>query len=95
MISKTVVSQIIEYFVFLQAVACELIVEMTGKRDRATAIISSGMDVLKQLYRSKDDTIKARALVVSAIFHDVRHTWCIFGFVLRLSQYKILWFEEV
>ena len=49
--------------VLQQKVACECIVAATTKTDKAKAIISQGVDILKCLYRSKDDGVKVRALV--------------------------------
>ncbi|KOC64160.1 Protein unc-45 like protein B [Habropoda laboriosa] len=46
-----------------QKVACECIVAAASKKDKATAIINQGVDILKKLYQSKDDSIKVRALV--------------------------------
>lgn len=49
--------------VLQQKVACECIVAACLKQDKAKAIISQGVDILKKLYNSKDDAIKVRALV--------------------------------
>lgn len=49
--------------VIQQKVACECIVAAALKADKAKAIISQGVDILKKLYNSKDDGIKVRALV--------------------------------
>lgn len=46
-----------------QKVACECIVAAALKQDKAKAIVSQGVDILKKLYNSKDDGIKVRALV--------------------------------
>jgi len=46
-----------------QKVACECIVAAASKKDKATAIISQGVNILKKLYQSKDDSIRVRALV--------------------------------
>nr|XP_033331369.1 protein unc-45 homolog B [Megalopta genalis]XP_033331370.1 protein unc-45 homolog B [Megalopta genalis] len=46
-----------------QKVACECIVAAASKKDKATAIINQGVNILKKLYHSKDDSIKVRALV--------------------------------
>lgn len=46
-----------------QLVASEAIIAATAKKKDATAIISQGMDILKALYKSKNDHIKVRALV--------------------------------
>lgn len=46
-----------------QKVACECIIASASKKDKATAIISQGVNILKQLYQSKDDSIRVRALV--------------------------------
>lgn len=49
--------------VLQQRVACECIVAAALKKDKAKAIITQGVDILKKLYQSKDDGIKVRALV--------------------------------
>ncbi|CAK9831342.1 Protein unc-45 homolog B, partial [Anthophora retusa] len=46
-----------------QKVACECIVAAASKKDKATAIINQGVNILKKLYQSKDDSIRVRALV--------------------------------
>ncbi|XP_066602124.1 protein unc-45 homolog B-like [Prorops nasuta] len=46
-----------------QKVACECIVAAASKKDKAAAIINQGVNILKKLYQSKDDSIKVRALV--------------------------------
>lgn len=46
-----------------QKVACECIVAVASKKDKATAIINQGINILKKLYVSKDDSIRVRALV--------------------------------
>ncbi|XP_050453184.1 protein unc-45 homolog B [Cataglyphis hispanica] len=46
-----------------QKVACECIVAVASKKDKATAIINQGVNILKKLYQSKDDSIRVRALV--------------------------------
>lgn len=50
-------------------VAAEAIVQTASKKERCSAIISSGIPILKELYESPNDNIKARALVVS----DTKH----------------------
>ncbi|XP_071639799.1 protein unc-45 homolog B-like [Temnothorax longispinosus] len=49
--------------VLQQKVACECIVAAATKKDKATAIINQGVNILKKLYQSKDDSIRVRALV--------------------------------
>lgn len=49
--------------VLQQKVACECIVAACLKQDKAKTIMSQGVDILKKLYSSKDDSIKVRALV--------------------------------
>lgn len=46
-----------------QKVACECIIAAALKQDKAKAIVTQGVDILKKLYQSKDDGIKVRALV--------------------------------
>ncbi|EFA05696.1 protein unc-45 homolog B [Tribolium castaneum] len=46
-----------------QKVACECIVAAASKADKAKAIIAQGVNILKTLYKSKDDAIRVRALV--------------------------------
>ena len=49
--------------VLQQKVACECIIAAASKKDKATSIINQGVNILKKLYQSKDDSIKVRALV--------------------------------
>ena len=51
------------YDVLQQKVACECIVAAASKKDKATTIINQGVNILKKLYQSKDDSIRVRALV--------------------------------
>lgn len=46
-----------------QLVASEALIAATAKKKDATAIINQGMEILKTLYKSKNDHIKVRALV--------------------------------
>nr|CAI5817255.1 unnamed protein product [Callosobruchus analis] len=46
-----------------QKVACECIIAAASKADKAKAIIAKGADILKHLYKSKNDHIRIRALV--------------------------------
>ncbi|XP_035224190.1 protein unc-45 homolog B-like, partial [Stegodyphus dumicola] len=46
-----------------QRVAAEAIIAAASKKDKCTAIVSMGIDILKKLYQSKNDNIKVRALV--------------------------------
>ena len=46
-----------------QLVASEALIAATAKKKDASAIINQGMDILKTLYKSKNDHIKVRALV--------------------------------
>ncbi|KAJ8958425.1 hypothetical protein NQ318_002211 [Aromia moschata] len=46
-----------------QKVACECIIAAASKADKAKAIINQGINILKQLYKSKNDHIRIRALV--------------------------------
>ncbi|CAB0034017.1 unnamed protein product [Trichogramma brassicae] len=46
-----------------QKVACECIIAAASKKDKATSIINQGVNILKKLYQSKDDSIRVRALV--------------------------------
>lgn len=46
-----------------QKVACECIVAAASKADKAKAIINQGVHILKNLYKSKNDNIRIRALV--------------------------------
>merc|ERR1719445_1102018 len=46
-----------------QLVASEAIIAATAKKKDAQSIITQGMDILKTLYKSKNDHIKVRALV--------------------------------
>lgn len=49
--------------VLQQKVACECIIAAATKKDKVTTIIAEGVNILKRLYQSKDDTIRVRALV--------------------------------
>ncbi|XP_020282813.1 protein unc-45 homolog B [Pseudomyrmex gracilis] len=49
--------------VLQQKVACECIVAAASKKDKAATIINQGVNILKKLYQSKDDSIRVRALV--------------------------------
>jgi hypothetical protein len=49
--------------VLQQKVACECLIAAASKADKAKAIISQGVHILKQLYKSKEDAIRVRALV--------------------------------
>ncbi|XP_012529737.1 protein unc-45 homolog B [Monomorium pharaonis] len=49
--------------VLQQRVACECIVAAATKKDKANAIINQGVNILKKLYQSKNDSIRVRALV--------------------------------
>ncbi|GAB0093021.1 Protein unc-45 homolog B [Sergentomyia squamirostris] len=46
-----------------QKVACECLIAAASKKDKAKAIISQGIDILKKLYTSKNEGIRVRALV--------------------------------
>ncbi|KAH8025307.1 hypothetical protein HPB51_006931 [Rhipicephalus microplus] len=46
-----------------QRVAAEAIIAAASKKDKCTSIISTGLGILKKLYKSENDNIKVRALV--------------------------------
>lgn len=46
-----------------QKVACECIIAAASKKDKIASIIQQGVGILKNLYASKDDEIRVRALV--------------------------------
>ncbi|XP_023025156.2 unc-45 myosin chaperone [Leptinotarsa decemlineata] len=46
-----------------QKVACECLIAAASKADKAKAIISQGVDILKKLYKSKNENVRIRALV--------------------------------
>lgn len=46
-----------------QKVACECLIAAASKKDKAKALVTSGVDILKKLYHSKDEGIRVRALV--------------------------------
>ncbi|XP_070492093.1 protein unc-45 homolog B [Chironomus tepperi] len=46
-----------------QKVASECLIAAASKKDKAKALIASGVDILKKLYHSKDEGIRVRALV--------------------------------
>ncbi|XP_069675241.1 protein unc-45 homolog B [Periplaneta americana] len=49
--------------VLQQKVACECIIAAASKKDKVRSIITQGVDILKRLYQSKNDSIRVRALV--------------------------------
>lgn len=49
--------------VLQQKVACECLIAAASKKDKAKALVTSGVDVLKKLYHSPDEGIRVRALV--------------------------------
>ncbi|XP_037946139.1 protein unc-45 homolog B [Teleopsis dalmanni] len=49
--------------VLQQKVACECLIAASSKKDKAKTLCAQGVEILKQLYRSKDDGIRVRALV--------------------------------
>ncbi|KAH0811324.1 hypothetical protein GEV33_011467 [Tenebrio molitor] len=49
--------------VLQEKVVCECLIAAARKADEAKAIISQGVHILKQLYKSKEDAIRVRALV--------------------------------
>ncbi|CAG9804468.1 unnamed protein product [Chironomus riparius] len=46
-----------------QKVASECLIAAASKKDKAKALITSGVEILKKLYHSKDEGIRVRALV--------------------------------
>ncbi|RXG56928.1 Protein unc-45-like protein B [Armadillidium vulgare] len=46
-----------------QKVACEALIAASSKKDKCRAIMTQGTNILKELYQSKSDAIKVRALV--------------------------------
>ena len=46
-----------------QKVASECLIAAASKKDKAKALIASGVEILKKLYHSKDEGIRVRALV--------------------------------
>ncbi|KAF7287644.1 hypothetical protein GWI33_005992 [Rhynchophorus ferrugineus] len=46
-----------------QKVACECLIAAASKADKARSIVSQGTDILKKLYKAKNDHIRIRALV--------------------------------
>lgn len=46
-----------------QRIAAEAIIAAASKKDKCTSIISTGMGILKKLYKSENDNIRVRALV--------------------------------
>jgi tetratricopeptide (TPR) repeat protein len=46
-----------------QKVACECLIAAASKKDKAKSLVSTGVDILKKLYHSKDEGIRVRALV--------------------------------
>ncbi|XP_022112505.2 protein unc-45 homolog B [Pieris rapae] len=46
-----------------QKTACECLIAAASKKDKAKAIITKGVDILKKLYTCKNDAVRVRALV--------------------------------
>jgi hypothetical protein len=74
-----------------QMVAAELIVNTASKRERASVIVAQGIPILKHLYESEHDSIKARALVglckcASSGGTDVSRKALAEGSTLKLAQ---------
>ena len=46
-----------------QRVALETIINSASKKEKCTGVLQSGVDIMKQLYESKNDHIRVRALV--------------------------------
>ena len=46
-----------------QRVACEALIAAASKKDKCKSILTQGVDILKRLYQSKNDSIRVRALV--------------------------------
>lgn len=46
-----------------QKIALETIIHAANKKEKCTGVLQSGIDILKSLYKSKNDNIKIRALV--------------------------------
>lgn len=46
-----------------QKVSCECLIAAASKKDKARAIITKGVDILKKLYQCKNDAVRVRALV--------------------------------
>jgi hypothetical protein len=55
------------FFNLSKKIAIEAVVYSASKKDKATGILSEGVDILKKLYQSKNQAIKVRALVVSSL----------------------------
>ncbi|XP_022088916.1 protein unc-45 homolog B-like [Acanthaster planci] len=51
------------YDVLHQKVALEAIIQAANKKDRCTGILQTGINILKECYKSSNDNIKVRALV--------------------------------
>lgn len=47
----------------LAQVSCEALIAASSKKDKCRAIMTQGTNILKQLFHSKSDAIKVRALV--------------------------------
>lgn len=62
-IMQMILTMATEDDVLQQKVACECLVAAASKKDKAKALVSMGVDILKKLYHSKDDSVRVRALV--------------------------------
>lgn len=62
-IMQMILAMATEDDILQQKVACECLVAAASKKDKAKALVSMGVDILKKLYHSKDDGVRVRALV--------------------------------
>lgn len=62
-IMQMILAMATEEEILSQKVACECLVAAASKKDKAKALISMGVEILKKLYHSKDEGVRVRALV--------------------------------
>lgn len=62
-IMQMILTMATEDDILQQKVSCECLVAAASKKDKAKALVSMGVDILKKLYHSKDEGVRVRALV--------------------------------
>ena len=63
MVNEIFILLLLLLLLFLPQVACEALIAAASKKDKCKTITTQGMDILKKLYQSKEDSIRVRALV--------------------------------
>ncbi|KAI1699876.1 myosin-binding striated muscle assembly central domain-containing protein [Ditylenchus destructor] len=74
-----------------QSIAAELIILSVSKKERATAIIKTGLPALKMLYNSSDQNVKVRALAGQRAYKVVKPmVYILHSEVERLASSEVL-----